>query len=122
MIQPVVILFVAVALVFACVHWVAIGASLYWYYWWFDIMMHFWGGFLIAFGVFALTTFRRITLKPTFKIILLALVVLTLAWELFEWRVGLFDPELHLNDALQDILFAFVGGMLGYGLLRRFNI
>ena len=48
-----VILFLLSALAFAVTHLVATAGSLYWYYWWFDIVMHFWGGLLLGLGVHA---------------------------------------------------------------------
>lgn len=122
MIQPVVILFVIVSTMFAATHWVAVEASLYWHYWWFDVVMHFWGGLLIALGVFALTTFRRITLKPTISLVLGTALVLVLGWEYFEWQVGLFNPDIHLPDAIYDITLGLTGGLLGYLILKRFKI
>lgn len=122
MIHPVVVLFVAIALIFACTHWIAIEAYLYWHYWWFDILMHFWGGFLIAFGVVSLTTFRRITIKPTYPVVFVIALMAVCTWELFEWNVGLMDPALHWQDALEDMFLGLLGSMLGLALLKSFDI
>ena len=122
MVQPVVIFFLFLASVFALVHWFAVGASLYWHFWWFDILMHFWGGILIALGVVALTTFRRITIKPSYGLVLAVSLFIVISWEFFEWQVGLFVPELHFPDAIYDVSLGIVGGLLGYWILRRFKI
>lgn len=122
MIQPIVLLFLAVAGVFAVVHQFAVEASLYWYYWWFDILMHFWGGVLIAFGIYSLATFRRLTFKPTLSLVFVVAVGVVVLWEVFEWYVGLFDPALHLTDALTDMFLGITGALIGYLVLKRFKI
>lgn len=43
MINGLVILFLVLATLFTLVHTVALAMSLYWYHWWFDVLMHFWG-------------------------------------------------------------------------------
>jgi glycopeptide antibiotics resistance protein len=122
MIQPIVILFVIIAFIFAVVHAVAVAGSFYWHYWWFDIVMHFWGGLLIALGVVSLTTFRRISITPSYKLILGVTLFIVLAWEFFEWQVGLFVPALHLPDAIYDVTLGLSGGLLGYWVIRHFKI
>lgn len=122
MLQPVVILFLVIASMFAVVHTVAVEASLYWHYWWFDVVMHFWGGLLIALGVFSLTTFRRFSLKPTVWLVLGVASVIVLGWEFFEWQIGLFNPALHFPDAIYDVTLGLTGGLLGYIILKRFKI
>lgn len=122
MIQPIVILFVVLAGIFAAVHQFAVEASLYWYFWWFDILMHFWGGLLIALGIFALATFRRLTFKPTLSVVFVVAVGFVVSWEAFEWYVGLFNPALHLTDAVMDMFLGIAGALLGYLVLKRFKI
>ena len=122
MVQPVVLLFLFLSTIFATVHWFAIEASLYWHFWWFDILMHFWGGILIALGIVAITTFRRITIKPSYGLVLIVSLVTVVSWEFFEWQVGLFDPELHFPDAMYDMILGVLGGLLGYLILKRFKI
>jgi hypothetical protein len=122
MIQPIVIAFVFLALVFSLTHWIAVTTSLYWYYWWFDILMHFWGGLLIAFGIVSLTTFRSVRLRPTLRLIFGVSLLFVLAWEFFEWQVGLLDPQLHWLDSLSDISLGLLGGLTGYALFKRYKI
>lgn len=122
MIQPIVIIFLLLAIAFAAVHAFAILASLYWYYWWFDIVMHFWGGCLIALGLHALSTFSRFTFKPNMKLLVVALAVITLVWESFEFFVGLWQPETYLFDTLKDIAVGFSGGLVCYFTLKRYTM
>ena len=114
-------LFLIISAIFAAVHTVAIYASLYWYYSWFDIVMHFWGGILVALGVQALATLRIFPCKPTYVTTILILVFLMVVWEIFEYAVGLYDPATHVFDTMKDIVVGFLGGTIGYILLRKKN-
>jgi hypothetical protein len=118
MIQPVVIFFIVAGSIFAAVHWVAVEASLYWHYWWFDILMHFWGGTLIALGVVSLTSFRSVKYVASYKLVFLVALVIVITWEFFEWQIGLFTPALQWPDALYDVMLGLTGGLLGYWALR----
>lgn len=118
MIQPIVLIFLAISAFFAFVHFVAVETSLYWYYWWFDIVMHFWGGLLIALGVVSLSTFRRITFKPTFVSVTLVALVFVTVWELFEWKSGLYVLGFDLFDTSLDMFLGVSGAIIGQRLLR----
>lgn len=120
--QAVVWIFLFISSLFASVHSVAVSMSLYWYYWWFDIMMHFWGGMLVVLGVYAVCSLKHIPLKPTSLLIFATLFFLMLIWELFEWKVGLFNPATHLFDTLKDIIVGFSGGLIGYLLMIRLRM
>lgn len=124
MLQPIVILFIFLAAAFAAVHALAISLSLYWYLWWFDSIMHFWGGVMITLGLFAIATFSRFRTKPNLWLVLFALACFTLTWEVFEWYVGLIhpDPMEHLYESTKDIILGFSGGLVGYALLARFRM
>ena len=97
-------------------------ASLYWSIWWFDILMHFWGGILIGVGLHVLGTFSLLRLKPTLPLLILVLVVVTFSWELFEWWVSLWQPENYVIDTIIDVFLGFSGGLLAHAYLRRYKI
>lgn len=118
----IVILFLMLATAFALMHTVAIVASLYWYYWWFDILMHFWGGALIALGVHALATCKRCTFEPDLKILLVALFVITISWEVFERAAGLYDHATYIFDTTKDLLLGFSAGLLTHVVLQIYSI
>lgn len=119
MIQPIVVLFILISAVFAIVHMFAVEASLYWYFWWFDIVMHSWGGVLITLGLFALGTFSRIRKQPSALFTLAVLLFVVTIWEVFEWRAGLFDPETHLVDTALDMILGTVAGLVTYVILKK---
>lgn len=122
MLKPIVWIFLGVSLVFAAAHVFFIFTYLYWYHWWLDSVMHFWGGGLITVGVHALATFSRIHIKPTFAIVLSVLVIIIVSWELFEWGVGLFDPRTHVFDTTKDVILGLTSGILMQFLVTRRTI
>jgi len=107
-----VILFLLSGLAFAATHLVATAGSLYWYYWWFDIVMHFWGGFLLGLGVHALCRLESVPLRPTLSVVVAVITVATVGWELFEWFTGLYNPISYAADTFLDIMLGFSGGLL----------
>lgn len=115
-------LFLVLSGLFALVHQFAVAATLYWYFWWFDILMHFWGGALIVLGVFVFSGFSFSSFKPSLKIVLLTLVLVTVTWEVFEWFVGLYEPVTYLRDTVKDLVVGLGGGLLAYGVLKRYTI
>ena len=110
------------SVLFAAVHYFAMVASLYWYLWWFDVVMHFWGGILISLGVHSLATFSRFHFKPTLVTLLFVLAFATVTWEIFEFTVGLWQPETYVVDTIQDIILGFTGGLLAHVVLLRYTI
>ena len=120
--QAIVWIFLAVSSVFAAVHNFAVTTSLYWYYSWFDIVMHFWGGILVVVGVYAICSLKHIPLKPTTLLIFSTLIVIMLAWEFFEWKMGLFDPLVHVADTTKDLIVGLLGGLVGYLVALRLRM
>jgi hypothetical protein len=118
MIQPVVLIFLVISAFFAFVHFLAVEMSLYWYYWWFDILMHFWGGLLIALGVVVLSTFRKLSIKPTFGTVVLIALGFVIVWELFEWQAGLYAYGFDVYDTALDMFLGVTGAIIGQRLLR----
>jgi len=116
------ILFLILASMFALVHQFAVIASLYWYFWWFDILMHFWGGALIALGVFVFSGFSFSAFAPSLKITLLSLIIITVTWELFEWFVGLYEPVAYLRDTAKDLVVGVGGGLLTHGIIKTYTM
>ncbi len=106
----------------AILHTVAIYFYLYYELWWFDILMHFVGGFwtvlfflwlLVFSGAFLLDVERK---NPAILYFLATsfLVIVAVFWEIFELKFGLtslndFD---YIQDTVSDIFSAFAGGLL----------
>ncbi|MFT5281151.1 MAG: hypothetical protein ACI9AR_000609 [Flavobacteriaceae bacterium] len=96
---------------------------LHWYssMWWFDIPMHFVGGFWLAalFGWLFHSRFFRLWQGSKvwlfFTLSLLLIFTMIIAWEVFEFSL---DSIVKLNiqnipDALSDVCFGLSGGLLG---------
>ena len=120
--QAIVWIFLLISGSFATIHTLAVATSLYWYYSWFDIIMHFWGGSLVVLGVYALCSLKHVPLKPTSFIIFTTLIVLMVTWEIFEWKAGLFDPRTHLFDTTKDFIVGLTGGLVGYFVALRLRM
>jgi len=113
------IVYLLAAMAFLWTHYLAVLGSLYWYYWWFDVLMHFWGGLLIGSGVFVLCRLSFVPVKPTLLLTLLTLLLATSTWEVFEWYAGLYNPQTHTIDTIQDIVLGFAGGLIAFYILKR---
>ena len=96
--------------------------SWYWTIWWFDMFMHFLGGLWISSMAIWLylysRLFKRMRGQKIISIALfsfLAIVILGLLWELFEFGVDTFITikQQNISDTLSDLLFDLLGGMLG---------
>lgn len=122
MIHPLVIVFIFTAALFALTHAFAVFTSLYWYYWWFDIFMHFWGGLLIGLGVHALSTISLFRLRATTKTVFIITMLTISGWELFERYAGLYDPLIYVIDTSQDLLLGLTGGLLAHGIIRVYRM
>ncbi len=122
MVHGIVIFFLVFATLFAFVHAVAMALSLYWWYWWFDIFMHLWGGVLIGLGVHAFSANRWFLYRPTFKTVLLTLLLITASWEIFERAAGLYDVTAYAVDTTLDLFLGFSGGLLAHFLLQTYRM
>ncbi len=104
----------------ALIHILAIKLSLYWHFWWFDMPMHFFGGSIVALGLFTLADlswplphwlFRPV---PFLSVVLL----IALSWEVFELWAGIPVEADYVLDTSIDLLLGLTGGFLGYRLGR----
>lgn len=118
MLQLTTILFFIAFSTLAVLHALAIKLSLYWRFWWLDIPMHFFGGVIVALGLY---TLRDIKVFPNRFLRLLPIVVLVLLvavlWEVFEVQVGIPNyPKAsdYWFDTIKDICMGVFGGTLGY--------
>lgn len=105
----------------ALMHNLAITFYFYWQYPWFDILMHFWGGVVVALGVGMLPSFgvRYISRPPSLFQIGVAILLVGLSWELFEYSVGIWANEPgFVSDTVLDLVMDTLGAAVGYGVLK----
>lgn len=96
---------------------------LYWTYWWYDIMMHFLGGFLVA-GI-ALWFFLRF-FRPDFKnakcaftVAVATGIIVGIGWEFFEYFSGaLLQQEGSIvGDTALDLVMDTVGACAVWAII-----
>ena len=84
--------------------------------------MHLWGGGLLAFGVHALCQLPSVPFKPRLTFVFLVITAVVVVWEVFEYSIGLFDPNRIVIETAKDIGFGYLGGLLTHFTLRAFTI
>jgi hypothetical protein len=108
--------------VVASSNYLGIKYNLYWIYKWFDIPVHMLGGLWVSLFYLYLCErynhiFHNLNFNNLFKNLLLALLVVTISWEIFELVIGsvhLDDGFVYWSDTISDIINGFIGGILGY--------
>ncbi len=115
MLQLTTIIFLIGFSLLAGIHILATELYLYWYFFWFDIPMHLFGGAVVALGFF---TLRDLRLLPNswlmfWKIPFLVLSV-ALVWESFELFTGIPIESNFFMDTAIDLCVGVLGGYAGY--------
>lgn len=111
--------FILISGLFASTHAFALATSLYWYYPWFDIAMHFWGGTLVVLGVNSASKIRPNYVRPNKRTVLSVALLLIVGWEIFERLNGLFVADVYLFDTAKDIVVGLLGVIIGYKVLKQ---
>ncbi len=99
--------------------------SLYWRFWWFDIVMHFLGGFFIAllsYYVFFLSGyFIKISKKfSVFVVSLIFVLVIGVLWEVFEYVIKVSTAQSnYILDTNLDLLMDTLGWLVAYCFLLK---
>jgi hypothetical protein len=97
--------FFTLSLVIATLHYVSLELYLYWTISWFDILMHFLGGFLVAiFTIFILYSYSDFENLKKHKIFLFSLII-------GATFVGFTNTFRDLNDTIMDIVMDTVGAI-----------
>ena len=117
MLQLTTIFFVISLGLLAVLHYFALEFFLYWKFVWIDLLMHFFGGAVVALGCFTVKDFiREIPVRLLYVVpVMSAVLMVALLWELFEIYIGVpaFEPGFGV-DAMLDIISALVGGFIGF--------
>jgi len=112
--------FFILAILFLAAHYAALRLHLYWYTEWFDAIMHTWGGFLVVYGFLMLGRVGSGRLAMPRVLLPLALVVVMVVWEVFEYSFGLVGTEAnYVRDTIYDLLCGAGGGLLAYVVAHR---
>lgn len=109
------ILSLAIALLVACIHTIAVYNTLYWNYLWFDIPMHMLGGLMFGFWAGAVSLRMKFSPLQAAFFATGTILCMSIAWEIFEFTSGLTSMERGLFlDTVGDLFFAAVGGLIAY--------
>lgn len=111
--------------IIALMHFVGVKFYLDWFYWWYDMVLHFLGGVVV--GMFSLVFIKKTVDLSTWtnnKIITRAIfstLVIGLLWEVFELSVGtasFSDGMAYVTDTSSDLILDIVGSFFGslYGI------
>ncbi|KKW28497.1 MAG: hypothetical protein UY72_C0070G0003 [Candidatus Uhrbacteria bacterium GW2011_GWD2_52_7] len=126
------------------VHAFAVVFDWYGTFWWIDMVMHWSGGFAMAFLGFALWSYfvysyevegkgrfaRFATLIVKFGWVIAFVALVSIAWEWFEFLCDLWFPSFvpaykaaqpGLGDTMADFFFDLFGGVVGFLLARRYD-
>lgn len=90
-----------------------LAGRLYWYYdiWWFDMPMHFLGGFWISLASLYFFPLKDRSFNSILKILVFVLIV-GVGWEIFEVIFNNILARMNFNtlDTLSDVCFDMAGG------------
>lgn len=110
-------LFVAVVTV-GVLHHLALAHFWYWTLWWFDVVMHVLGGFVVGLAaVWFLSLFRAVERYSPGRVFILTVIVVVavgIGWELFEFFAQLFIQGEFFPDTLHDVAADIAGGLVAY--------
>lgn len=92
---------------------------LYWTSWWFDLLMHFLGGFWVS---MVILSFWSLFNKNSHKILsfyktFIWVLIISILWEIFEIWIGatmISDGVAFITDTISDLIMDIIGGILGY--------
>ncbi len=108
------------ALIVAVLHFISIQFYFYWTIWWIDNVMHFLGGLTIGFVTFLFFRLRyslglNANLKSLFIIVIPAVIIVGIGWEVFELFSGTTFPsdgESYWQDTTYDLIDDTLGAIV----------
>ncbi len=112
--NPLFILWSSVLLLVAVLHIIAIEFYLYWFYSWFDSMMHFLGGLFVglsALWFFFTSGYTQLSLRVR-NIVLVAgfsIILIGIGWEIFEILAGIPREDNFITDTITDLTMDALG-------------
>ena len=103
----------------------AFAEYLYWKYWWFDIVMHFLGGAIVAVLYLWFVRFVFPVRDARFSGVAFTLLftfIVGIMWEVFELAIGVdteFTGQQKLFDTALDLVMDLSGAILAYATFKR---
>ncbi|HUQ30045.1 MAG TPA: hypothetical protein VM103_00810 [Candidatus Paceibacterota bacterium] len=97
----------------ASAHMYNLAHHVYFERWWMDIPMHLLGGLAIG------TLFVGLSPRPRPLLFLVAVLLISIGWELFEYVFGTtYSNTNYLFDTSHDLLDDVIGAAVAYGIAR----
>lgn len=106
-----------VAFVVGALHLLAIGFYLYWMWWWFDIIVHFFAGVWVALTAFWFLFIARLVPRLPLSTgamvgsLLLVTFFIGISWETFEYSINVFIVPHYALDTIVDLIADLVGAL-----------
>ena len=113
------------SVILAFLHYLAITFFLYWTIEWFDILMHFLGGFVLALiAMFLFYTsgymdFPKDHIGSIFAMTISFVLLIGLVWELWELFIGFTDVLEDQGDTLLDLIMDTIGGIIAFSYGKK---
>jgi hypothetical protein len=96
----------------AVVHALALQGDLYWFYPLLNRAIHFAGGVWIAFA--SVWLFAQLGRPGGIFRVLTAVILVSIAWEIFEVAIGMTTEKNYVFDTSLDLIMDVSGGILGF--------
>lgn len=105
----------------AALHLFATAFYFYWIFWWYDLVLHFLGGFWVATATLWLVFYSGYIKRPRWSfaraisLVIVSTIIIGILWEVFEVAVGAnFHPEGYWPDTSVDIIMDTAGALTAY--------
>jgi uncharacterized membrane protein len=112
-------MFVTVCLI-GFLHAWAMEEAYYWTISWYDIMMHFLGGFWLALSILWINETKTLPFRMSLANVLFFVLVISALWELYELYFDMTftsDPEYSFDTSL-DFVMDTLGGLVAFLLMK----
>lgn len=104
-------------IIVALLHILGTWLSLYWMFWWYDILVHFLASAWLA--VLASWTSLSWQIQPRVSFVIGCVLLVSVAWELFEYEIGATHAGEMMLDTILDVAINIGGGFVGLFLAKR---
>lgn len=101
----------------AVFHLVGTALYLYWMFWWYDILVHFFASIWVALA--AVWIARHLGVSRTWLWSLCAVLLVSIGWELFEYVIKETGGHGFALDTLIDVIMNLLGGTVGTYIAGR---
>ncbi len=119
--------FTAISVAIIALWYLGLYFSLYWVLWWYDVVMHFLGGFWIGLIIYILFLYGE---KENFSsrvnlllAVIMGIFLVGVMWEWFELEKGLasFETEDYFVDTIIDLIVDLLGALSAYYLVLNWK-